>query len=59
MENDGNSEERLVLDDFDVLIADLETRFEDSELLKGPTMVGTSGCTDVYKCTGSCPCGGG
>ncbi|MFD9819557.1 hypothetical protein, partial [Streptomyces violascens] len=45
--------------DVDALIEQLESEFEDSQLLTMSFAVGTEGCTKVATCTGSCPCGTG
>ncbi|ATL25286.1 hypothetical protein [Streptomyces formicae] len=44
------------LDDVDALIDQLETEFDDSQLLKVGIVGTTQGCTQVGGCTGSCPC---
>ncbi|MGW2815556.1 hypothetical protein [Streptomyces sp. NPDC001415] len=59
MDIDRLADEHSVVDDVDRLIEQLETRFEDSELLTAPTMASTEGCTKGATCTGSCPCGPG
>ncbi|MFD7165262.1 hypothetical protein [Streptomyces violascens] len=59
MENDRDDVEGIALDDVDALIEQLESEFEDSQLLTMSFAVGTEGCTKVASCTGSCPCGPG
>ncbi|MFJ2766389.1 hypothetical protein [Streptomyces sp. NPDC087300] len=44
------------LDDVGALIEQLETQFDDSQLLTVGIVGTTQGCTQVGGCTGSCPC---
>ncbi|MEV5981805.1 hypothetical protein [Streptomyces sp. NPDC052114] len=56
MDTTENEVEGFVLDDVDALIDQLETQFDEAQLLKVGTMGTTQGCTAATKCTGSCPC---
>ncbi|MEU7581396.1 hypothetical protein AB0B50_27755 [Streptomyces sp. NPDC041068] len=56
MDGEVTTAEAFVLDDVDALIDQLETQFDDAQLLKVGTMGTTQGCTKVGGCTGSCPC---
>ncbi|MEU7581395.1 hypothetical protein AB0B50_27750 [Streptomyces sp. NPDC041068] len=56
MDNNATENDSFVLDDVDALIDQLETQFDDAQLLKVGTMGTTQGCTAATKCTGSCPC---
>ncbi|QEU96566.1 hypothetical protein [Streptomyces kanamyceticus] len=44
------------VDQVDALIDQLETQFDDSQLLTVGIVGTTQGCTAATKCTGSCPC---
>ncbi|WP_419994138.1 hypothetical protein [Streptomyces boninensis] len=48
--------EQPELDDVEVLIAQLEGQFEESNLLTMGADSGTNGCTNAQGCTGTCPC---
>ncbi|MEV5981806.1 hypothetical protein [Streptomyces sp. NPDC052114] len=56
MDGEVTAAEALVLDDVDALIEQLETQFDEAQLLRAGTMGATEGCTKVGGCTGSCPC---
>lgn len=49
---------RLQLDDLDALIEQLETQFDDTQLLTPSGRITTSSCTNCACCTCTCPCGG-